>query len=95
MKPREFHAALPREVTVAQAQGVLAALLDVSIADAATSLELKAQFSRLSLEGAARQVLDDHQRRVKVDAPTEIDGRALAILRYHVNTPRPHDAPSS
>jgi hypothetical protein len=51
MRPREFYTALPGEVTVAQAQGVLAALLDVSIADAATSLDLKAQFSRLSLEG--------------------------------------------
>ena len=44
MKPHDLSAAITHDVTVHRAEGVLAALLDVSILDAAASLDLKAQF---------------------------------------------------
>ena len=84
MQPHEPYAALPREVVVAQAEGVLAALLDVSLADAATSLDLRARLDGLSPGGAAQQILDDHQHRISLGAPVELDARALAVLRYHL-----------
>jgi hypothetical protein len=58
MEPYDPSAALTNDVTVHRAEGVLAALLDVSILDAAVSLDLKAQFRGLSLEATAQQVLD-------------------------------------
>lgn len=95
MKPHDLSAAITHDVTVHRAEGVLAALLDVSILDAAASLDLKAQFGGLSLEDTARQVLDDHERRITVAAPRDIDDRALAVLRQHLNcATSPLDAPT-
>jgi hypothetical protein len=89
-------AAVDNNLTVHRAEGVLAALLDVSIHDAAVSLDLKAQFGGLSLTAAAQQVLDDHERRITVAAPRPIDDRALAVLRQHLNcASSPLDAPAS
>jgi hypothetical protein len=88
--------ALTNDLTVHRAEGVLAALLDVSIPDAAVSLDLKAQFGGLTITAAAQQVLDDHERRITVAAPRDIDDRALAVLRQHLNrSSSPLDAPAS
>ena len=85
MEPDELSAALTKDVTVHQARGVLAALLGVSIDDAAVSLDLKAQFSGSSVEEAARQVIDDHTRRISAARPGEvIDNRARALLGHHL-----------
>jgi hypothetical protein len=97
MEPYDPSAALTNDVTVHRAEGVLAALLDVSILDAAVSLDLRAQFRALSLEATAQQVLDDHERRISVAAPRrDIDDRALAVLRQHLDrASSPLDAPTS
>ncbi len=85
MEPSELPGALADDVTVHRAEGVLAALLDVSIADAAVSLELKAQFGGMTLREAAQQLIDDHARRIDVAPPKDIDDRALAVLRQHLD----------
>jgi hypothetical protein len=96
MKHYDPTAALTSDLTVHRAEGVLAALLDVSIPDAAVSLDLKAQFAGQSLTAAAQQVLDDHERRITAAAPRRIDDRALAVLRQHLNcATSPLDAPAS
>jgi hypothetical protein len=96
MKQHHPTGALTDDLTVHRAEGVLAALLDVSIPDAAVSLDLKAQFAGQSLTTAAQQVLDDHERRITVAAPRRIDDRALAVLRQHLNcATSPLDAPAS
>ena len=87
--------AIHQDVRIHQAEGVLAALLDVPIGEAVVSLELKAQFSGVSLENAAQQVLDDLERRVVDTAAPEIGDRALAILRQHLSRAgSPLDEPS-
>ncbi len=64
---------------------MLAALLGVSIDDAAVSLDLRAQFSGSSVGEAARQVLEEHMRRIAASRPGEvIDDRAQALLRHHL-----------
>jgi hypothetical protein len=77
--------AVRQDVRVHQAEGVLAALLDVPIGEAVASLELKAQFAGHSLVDAAQQVLDDHEQRLLATSPPELGDRALAILRQHLN----------
>jgi hypothetical protein len=95
MEPHDPSAALAGDITVYRAEGALAAMLDVSVHDAAVSLELRAQFRGLSREDAAQQVLDDLQRRIGVATPRDIDDRALAILRQHLDrATSPLDAPT-
>jgi hypothetical protein len=74
------------DATVHRAQGVLAALLGVSIEDAAISLGLTSQFGGLSLGEAAQRILAAHTARIGVDGPPTIDDRALAILRQHLDS---------
>jgi hypothetical protein len=96
MEPRNPSVTLDDNLTVHRAEGVLAALLDVSILDAAVSLDLKAQFGGVSLTAAAQRILDDHEGRIGVVAPRDIDDRALAVLRQHLDrATSPLDAPTS
>jgi hypothetical protein len=85
MEINEVSGAVQRDVIVHQAEGVLAALLDVPIDEAIVSLEQKAQFGGVPLLDAAHQVLDDHEKRILDTAPSEISDRALAILRMHLD----------
>ena len=85
MEFNEVPDAVRQDVRVHQAEGVLAALLDVPIGEAVASLELKAQFGGRSLVEAAQQVLDDHERRLRATSPSELGDRALAILRQHLD----------
>ena len=77
---------LTDQVTLHQAEGVLATMLDVSIPMARVDLELRAQLGGSSLTDAAQRVLDDHARRIAVPAvPEELDERVLAVLRRHLS----------
>ncbi|MFC5060927.1 ANTAR domain-containing protein [Actinomycetospora atypica] len=85
MEPDDLPGVLADRVTVHRAEGVLATMFDVSIAQAHRDLELRAQLADGSLASAAQQVLDDHARRIAVPAPPEVDERVLAVLRRHLN----------
>jgi hypothetical protein len=75
----------PPGVTVHRAEGVLAGQLDVSIDEAIDELARTARTRGVPLVDAARQVLEDHERRVRAAAPPEIGDRALALLRRHLD----------
>jgi hypothetical protein len=85
MEVNKVSDAVQRDVIVHQAEGVLAALLDVPIDEAIVSLGRKAQFGGVPLVDAALQVLSDHEKRILDTAPPEIGDRALAILRMHLD----------
>jgi hypothetical protein len=75
----------PRGVVVHRAEGVLAGLLDISIDEAIDDLARTARARGVPLVDAARQVIEDHERRVLDAAPPEIGDRALALLRLHLD----------
>ena len=77
--------AAPAGAVVFHAEGVLAALLDVSIEQAAMSLDLQAQFSGLTLADTAQRVLEGHHRRLNDPTRPEVDNRTLTILRQHLD----------
>jgi len=85
MEAADLPGVLSDAVTVHRAEGVLATMFEVSIAQARVDLELRAQLADASLGRAAQQVLDDHALRIAAPASTEIDDRVLVVLRRHLN----------
>ncbi len=81
----ELSALLRRHATVRQAQGVLAAALEVPLPDAVADLERRARSAGVSIEDASAQVLEEHAQRVAgAPAAGAMDERTFALLRQHL-----------